>query len=209
MGATSKWIFLSWDSQMRVPKFPWLGLLHLWGRMILRANLQLWWSLKQSCSPGWKISNGMWHATYMWGNQVNSWLLVVGSQIASLIPDLSFDHNLCFRCPNGWCEPILDIYVSIDFQWHEELFKAMGFDPCNCALKIQESIWDSNYGSSLGSARVHSLTLFALMGACDVILGPPSWPATLQPPCLGREPKARVVTLSLFEHFAKYISSSM
>ncbi len=24
-------------------------------------------------------------------------------------PDLSFDHNLCFRCPNGSYEPILNI----------------------------------------------------------------------------------------------------
>jgi hypothetical protein len=45
------------------------------------------------------------------------------------------------------------------------------------------------------SVRVHSLTLFALLGACDVAPGCPSWPATLQPPCLGREPKARVATL--------------
>jgi hypothetical protein len=46
----------------------------------------------------------------------------------------------------------------------------MGFDLCNCALKIWESIWDSNShdGSSLGSVRVHSLTLFSLPGACDV-----------------------------------------
>jgi hypothetical protein len=46
----------------------------------------------------------------------------------------------------------------------------MGFDPCDCVLKILESIWDSNSqnGSSLGSVKVHSLTLFALLGACDV-----------------------------------------
>jgi hypothetical protein len=42
--------------------------------------------------------------------------------------------------------------------------------------------------------RVHSLTLFALPGACEVTPGSPSWPATLQPPCLGSEPKARVAT---------------
>jgi hypothetical protein len=58
----------------------------------------------------------------------------------------------------------------------------MGFDPCNHALKIWESIWESNShnGSSLGSVRVHSFTLFALPGACDVTPGPPSWLATLQ-----------------------------
>ncbi len=59
----------------------------------------------------------------------------------------------------------------------------MGFDPCNCALKIRESIWDSNShsGSSLGRVKVHSLTLFAFSGACDVTPGFPSLPVTLQP----------------------------
>ncbi len=47
----------------------------------------------------------------------------------------------------------------------------MGFGSCNRTLKIWESIWYSNShnGSSLGSVRVHSLTLFALLGACEVI----------------------------------------
>jgi hypothetical protein len=67
----------------------------------------------------------------------------------------------------------------------------MGFDPCNRALKIWESIWDSNShnGSSFGSVRVHSLTLFALLRACDATPEPPSWPITLQPPCLGLQQK--------------------
>ncbi len=70
----------------------------------------------------------------------------------------------------------------------------MGFDPCNHALKIQESIWDSNShnGSSLGSVRVHSLTLFALPGACDVTLESPSWPTTLQPLALVASPRLRL-----------------
>jgi hypothetical protein len=40
----------------------------------------------------------------------------------------------------------------------------MGFDPCNRPLKIRESIWDSNTQNenSLGSARVHALTLFCI-----------------------------------------------
>jgi hypothetical protein len=72
----------------------------------------------------------------------------------------------------------------------------MGFNSYNCVLKIWESIWDSNsqHGSSLGSLRVHSLTLFALPRVCDVTPKSLSWPATLQPPCLGRKPKARVTT---------------
>jgi hypothetical protein len=132
-------------------------------------------------------------------NPVDSQLLVVGSQTANLTPDFSFGHNLCYKCPNGQCEPILDIYTSIAFQWYKKLFKEMGFDPCNRALKIRESFWDSNsqHKSSLGSVRVHSLTLFALLGTSEVTLGSPSWPATLQPPCLGREPKVKVVTSTI------------
>jgi hypothetical protein len=69
----------------------------------------------------------------------------------------------------------------------------LGFDPYNRILKIRESIWDSNSynGSSLGNVRVHSLTLFALSGTCDVTPGFFSSPAT---PYLGCKPKARVAT---------------
>jgi hypothetical protein len=116
----------------------------------------------------------MSHVTYTLGNWVYSWLLVVWSQTG-----ISFDHNLCFKCPNGSYEPILNIYVSIAFKWYEELFEPMGFDPCNCSMKIWESIWDSNFhnGSSLRSVKVHSFTfftffaLFALLGTFDVIPG--------------------------------------
>jgi hypothetical protein len=52
---------------------------------------------KQSCSHHPKISNRMWTTTYMQGNQGNSQLLMIGSQIGTLIPGLSFGHNLCFK----------------------------------------------------------------------------------------------------------------
>jgi hypothetical protein len=116
-----------------------LGLLQLWGLVILREDLQLKWSLKQSCNPRWEISNCMLHATCTRGNQGDLWLLVVGSQFANLTFGPSFGHNLCFRCPNGSCEPILDIYVPRDFQWYKEILNLLGFDPKNCSLKIQES----------------------------------------------------------------------
>jgi hypothetical protein len=45
-----------------------------------------------------ELSNGMWHATYTQGNQGDSKLLMISSQIANLTPDLSFGHNLCFKC---------------------------------------------------------------------------------------------------------------
>jgi hypothetical protein len=107
--------FLSRDSQVGIPKFSQLGFSWLWGCIISCANLWLQWGLKQSCNPRQELFNSMSHAMCTWVNWVNSWLLMVESQIAILIPDLSFAHNLCFRCPNGQCEPTLDIYVSIAF----------------------------------------------------------------------------------------------
>jgi hypothetical protein len=123
-----------------VLKFPKLGLPRLWGPIILRENLRLRWGPKESYNPRWKISSDMWHTTYTQGNRSDSRLLIVESQIANLIPDLSFDHNLCFKCPNGSCEPILDIYVLKTFQWYKELLNPMSFDPCNHPLKVWESI---------------------------------------------------------------------
>jgi hypothetical protein len=107
---------LSRDSEMRVPKFSELGLPRLWGHRTFSADLQLRWILKQSCSPRREFSNGMSHVTFTQGNWGDSRLLMVESQIANLTPVPSFGHNLCFRCPNGSCEPILDIYVPISFQ---------------------------------------------------------------------------------------------
>jgi len=123
-----------------VLKFSQLGLPQLWRPIILRTYLWLKWGLKQSCSPHWKPSNGMSHVTCTQGNWGDSWLLVVGSQIANLTPGPSFGHNLCVKCPNGSCKPILDIYVPKDFQWYKKLLNPMGSDPCNHSLKIPESI---------------------------------------------------------------------
>jgi hypothetical protein len=149
-----------------VSKFPQLRLWQLWGRITLRENLWLWWGLKQSCSPCQDLFNSMSQCAYTLGNQVDSKLLVVGSQTTSLTPGLLFGHNSCFRHPNGWCKPISNIYVSIFFQWHKELFKPMHSDPWNCILRfgsplgLQLPTW-----SSLGSVRVHSLTLFGTPGS--------------------------------------------
>jgi len=81
----------------------------------------------------------MLHATFTQGYWVDSRLLVVKNQTANLTPASSFGHNLCFRCLNGSYKPILEIYVSIAFQWYKELFKPLGFDPCNRSLNIRES----------------------------------------------------------------------
>jgi hypothetical protein len=71
----------------------------------------------------------MLHATCMQGNQSDSQLLLVMSQISHLTSDLFFGHNLCFKCLNGSCEPILYIYTPRDFRWYKELLNPMGFDP--------------------------------------------------------------------------------
>jgi hypothetical protein len=168
--------FLSRDSQVGVLKFHHLGLLQLWGHITSCADLRSQWSLKQSCIPRRELFNGMSHATFTQGNLVDSWLLVFGSQIANLTPRLSFGHNLCFRRPNEWCEPILDIYTSITFQWYKEHFEERSFDPWNLALKIRDS--NSQHGSSLdlgvwGFIPSHSLhSQEHVMWFPSVLLGP-------------------------------------
>ncbi len=81
----------------------------------------------------------MLHSTCIHQGRVDSRLLVVGSQTTSLTPGLSFDHNLCCRCPNGSCEAIFDIYTSRPFQRYKEHLTTRCFDPCNRALNFWES----------------------------------------------------------------------
>jgi hypothetical protein len=78
----------------------------------------------------------MWHVIYAQVNQGDSQLLMVKSQIDTLILGLSFDHNLCFKYSNDSYEPILDIYVLKSFQWYKEIFNPMIFDLWNYFLKI-------------------------------------------------------------------------
>ncbi len=95
--------------------------------------------LNQSCSPRRDLSNAMSHSQFGGREEVDSRLLVVGSQTASLTPGPSFAHNLGDRCPNGQCKAIFDIYASRPFQWHQEHFNARCFGPCCWALNIRES----------------------------------------------------------------------
>jgi hypothetical protein len=167
---------------MGILKFLELGLLQVWGPVTLCANLWSRWGLKQSCSAHQKVSNNMSHATCTQGNWVDSQLLMIRSEIANLTLGLSFGHNLCFKYPNGSCEPNLDIYVSIVFQWYKEFFKLMGFNPYNCLLKIWESIGTPTFkmGVHLGVWRFISPHYFAFLGVWDVTPRVPSWPKTLQ-----------------------------
>jgi hypothetical protein len=176
---------------MGVPKFPRLGVPQLCETITSCADLRSGWGFNRSCSPHWELSNGMSHITCTQWNRIDSWLSMV-----TLTPDLSFGHNLCCTCPNGSCEPILDIYVSIYFQWYKEIHKARGFDLCNHSLKFWESTGTPtpNNGSSFGSVSVHSHTLPYSRASFLT--------RALASPCLGREPKAKVTTLLLKQTLA-------
>ncbi len=99
------------------------------------------WGPKQSYILRQELSKYMWLVTYTQVTESNSRLLMVESQIDTLIPGPFFNHNLCFKYPNEICEPILNIYFLRAFQWYNELFNPMSFDPCNCSIKIRESQW--------------------------------------------------------------------
>ncbi len=104
------------DSQVGVPKLSRVGLLGLWTFTTPGSNLRLEWGLNQSCSSPQELSNALSHSICRRWEEVDSRLLVVRSQTASLTPDPSFAHNLGFICPNDQCEAILDIYSSRPFQ---------------------------------------------------------------------------------------------
>jgi len=127
------------DSQGGVPKLSWVGLLGLWASITSCSDLRMGWGLKKSCSSLWQLSNAMSHSSCIRQHWVNSWLLVVGSQIVSLTSGPSFVHNLGCRCPNGSCEAILEMYTSRPFQRYKKHLKARCFAFYCWALKLRES----------------------------------------------------------------------
>jgi len=201
--------FLSRDSWVGVSKSRQLGLPRFWSPITLRADLRLRCGLKQSCSFHRELSNGMSHVVWKQRNRVDSWFFLVRSQIGSLTLGPSFGHNLCFKCLNEQCEPILDIYVSRAFPWYKERHKPLSFEPSNCSLKFWESTGTPSLkvGVALGVWVFTPSHFLTLPGVCDVTLRLPlglhlcnafaltpglpssclnsrtsSWPATLQPP---------------------------
>jgi hypothetical protein len=127
------------DSQGGVPKLSRVELPELWTLISLVSNLRLEWGLNQSCSSPRELSNAPSHSFCRRREEVDSRLLVVGSQTANLTPSPSFAHNLGCRCPNGSCEAILNIYNSRPFQRCKENLKARCFSLCCRALKLRES----------------------------------------------------------------------
>jgi hypothetical protein len=138
MEATSKWHKFPRLSKWSLGIVP-TGLPELWTAITPDFRVRSQQGLNQSCNPRWDLSNAMSHAQIGCREEVDSWLLVVGSQTANLTPGPSFAHNLGYRCPNDQCEAIFDIYVSRPFQWHQEHPDASCFAPCCRALNIRES----------------------------------------------------------------------
>ncbi len=169
-GTYIQMVFLSHDYQVGVPKLRQLGLPWLWKPITLLADLGSRCGLKQSCSSRRELFKGMSHAFCSQVNRVDSRLFLVRSQTGSLIPDPSFGHNLCFRCPNEQCETILDIYVPRTFQWYKKRHKPLSFDLWNCSLKFHLPKWELPWEceGSLPHTPSHFLTL---SGVCDVIPG--------------------------------------
>jgi hypothetical protein len=207
--------FLSRDSRVGVPKLHQPGLPRLWSRITLRADLGSQRGLKQSCSSHWELSNGMLHVVCSPVFRVDSRLLVVGSQNwqtpGSSTPGPSFAHNLCFRCPNEQCEPILDIYASRAFQWYKERHDPLRFDPSNLSLKFWESTGTPSpkVGVALGVWWLTPSHSPSLPGVSDVTPRLPLGLHPCNPFCFGREPKARVATYNVPWLFVRYAYSHL
>jgi hypothetical protein len=126
----------SQDSQGGVLRLSQVGVLGLWELIFPDYDIRLERGLNQSYSSPWELSNAMSHSFCRRRDHIESWLLVVGSQIVNLTPCPSFAHNLGCRCSNGSCKAILDIYTSRPFPWHQEHSNARRFDSCNRALNF-------------------------------------------------------------------------
>jgi hypothetical protein len=98
----------SWNCPETVP----VRVPGLWELMTPNCKFRSQWDLNQTCSPRWDLSNNVSHSQFGRREEVDSRLLVVKSQTASLTPSPSFAHNMGYRCPNDQCEAIFDIYAS-------------------------------------------------------------------------------------------------
>jgi hypothetical protein len=175
----------SQDSCVGVPKLSRVGVPGLWTPISPKFRVRSRRGLKQSCSPRWDLSNSVSHSQIGCREEVDSRLLVVGSQTASLTPGPSFAHNLPLRCPNEQCEPILDIYVSRAFQRYQERNNILRFDPSTRTLKFRESTGTPSpkMGVALGVWVLTPSHFLRLPGVCDDSRAS-SWPAPFQCLCL-------------------------
>jgi hypothetical protein len=77
------------------------GVPGLWELITPNCGVRLRRGPDQTCSPRRDLFNDISHSRFGGREEVDSRLLVVGSQTASLTPGPSFAHNLGYRCPNG------------------------------------------------------------------------------------------------------------
>jgi hypothetical protein len=91
------------------------GVPGLWELITLDCKVWSQRGLNQTCSPRRDLSNDVSHFQFGGREEVDSRLLVVGSQIVNLTPGPSFAHNLSYRCSNDQCEAIFYIYASRPF----------------------------------------------------------------------------------------------
>jgi hypothetical protein len=131
------------DSQVGVPKLSRVGVPGLWMVIAPRPKLGPGWALNQSYSSCRELSNVVLHSLKRRRKEVDSWLLMVRSQTASLTPGPSFAHNLGCKCPNGQCEAILKIYASRSFRWYKERAKVRRFDPSKLSSEFSKVLEDS------------------------------------------------------------------
>jgi hypothetical protein len=148
-GPPSEWLF--------VPRLP-----GLWKLIIPTSNLRLGCGLKQTCSSPQELSNGVSHSTCTHRGWVDSRLLMVRSQTASLSPAPSFDRNCAAyvqmtHARPFWTSTLQDLSNGI-------FFNARCFDPCNQALSFRESRKTPN--SHFWECEFHPHTCLKVWG-CD------------------------------------------
>ncbi len=115
-----------------------VGVPGLWELITPDCRVRSQWGLNQRRSSPRELSNALLHFRIGCREEVDSRILVVGSQIASLTPGPSFAHNLGWICLSDQCEAIFDIYASRPFQWHQEHLNVRCFGPCCRTLNIRE-----------------------------------------------------------------------
>ncbi len=119
---------------------------------------------------------------------------MVKSQIDNLTPGPSFGYNLCFKCPNGSCKPILEIYVLRAFQKYKKIFDTMNFGPYNRPLKIWKSTVTPTpkVGVHLGVWGLIPSHFPTLPRAWNVTFGFHFWPAPLPALALITSPRLKL-----------------
>ncbi len=127
---------------------------------------------------------------------------MVRSRIANLTPGPSFSHNLCFRCPNGSCETVLDIYVLRPFQWYKTIVNPMFLTPAIAPWRFgsPSELQLPKLGVHLGVWRFNSHTLPYSQppGSMKCDSRTSLLDHSFTSPCVGNEPKARVATTLMY-----------